>query len=166
MHRKAKHENAEVNSPMLCDQLLAELKKQNVSLVVVSENALRVKGRMTLWQKENIKLWKSQIIELLSPKCSACALPMKIIEVDESWFCPLGCSYLQRKIDEEDFAEAYNNAVDMILSDSKMQMDFFTILDEQKAVMIIDGNVPETTAEEYICRNENLRRVASLFILK
>jgi hypothetical protein len=151
---------------MACDQILAELKKQSVLLVVVGENALRVRGKMTSMQKENIKLWKSQIIELLSPKCDVCALPMKIIEDDKLWLCPLGCTSFQVKIDRENFADSYNTAVDLILSDSKIQMDFFTILDEQKAIMMIDGNVSETTAEEYVCRAENLRRVASLFITK
>ena len=67
------------------------LKKQGVILTVKNENCLNIYGEMTLAQKENIKLWKRQIINHLSPKCSNCNLPMNLIDDGKVWFCPIGC---------------------------------------------------------------------------
>ena len=74
--------------------LLGELQKLGISLTVIGENDLRVKGEMTVEQKEIIRLWKDHLIEALSPKCSNCGLPMKLIENDSLWFCPFGCNSL------------------------------------------------------------------------
>ncbi len=71
--------------------LLGELQKQGIFLSVIGENTLRVKGEMTLEQKELIRLWKRHLIEALSPKCSDCTLPMTLIENGKTWFCSLGC---------------------------------------------------------------------------
>ena len=70
--------------------LLRELQTQGIVLLVVGENSLSIKGEMTAEQRENIKLWKRQLIDALSPKCSNCALPMNLID-SKSWFCPIGC---------------------------------------------------------------------------
>jgi hypothetical protein len=71
--------------------LLSELEKQNITLTVASGNGLHIKGEITYAQKEYIRLWKRQLIELLSPHCSNCDLPMRIIDARNLWFCPLGC---------------------------------------------------------------------------
>ncbi len=71
--------------------LLSELKKQGVTLSVAGKNALHVKGEITPAQKEHIRIWKRQLIEALSPKCSNCGLPMELIENGKLWFCPFGC---------------------------------------------------------------------------
>jgi len=71
--------------------LLSELEKQDIKLSVVGENGLHIKGEITSAQKVYIRLWKRQLIEALSPHCSNCGLPMRIIENGNLWFCPLGC---------------------------------------------------------------------------
>ncbi len=71
--------------------LLSELKKQDVTLSVASENGLHIKGAITPAQKEYIRLWKRQIIEALSAHCSNCDLQMQLIDGGANWFCPLGC---------------------------------------------------------------------------
>lgn len=71
--------------------LLHELEKQGVALSVVGENGLHIKGEITIGQKEQIRLWKRRLIEALSPQCSTCTSPMKLIEDGTLWFCPLGC---------------------------------------------------------------------------
>lgn len=70
--------------------LLSELKQQGVEFSVV-ESGLSVKGEMTPAQKENVRLWKRQLIETLSPKCSNCTMAMNLIENGKLWFCPFGC---------------------------------------------------------------------------
>jgi len=77
--------------------LLSELKKQDVTLSVASGNGLHIKGAITSAQKEYIRLWKSQLIETLSPHCSNCDLPMRIIDAGSLWFCPLGCESRKRR---------------------------------------------------------------------
>jgi hypothetical protein len=74
--------------------LLGELQKQDISLSVIGENALRVKGEMTAAQREAIRLNKRHLIEALSPKCSKCTLPMTLIENGKTWFCSFGCGSL------------------------------------------------------------------------
>ncbi len=55
------------------------------------------------------------------------------------------------------FVDAYNSAVDKCLNDESLMRDVETILDEQKAVMMIDGKLSEAEADSYINRVENLR---------
>ncbi len=58
------------------------------------------------------------------------------------------------------FVDRYNAKLEIILSDEKLKRDFETILDEQKAVAVINGGLSEHEAER-ICRQpENLRSVA------
>ncbi len=71
--------------------LLGELEKQGVTLSVVGENALHIKGEITVTQKENIRLWKRRLIEALSPKCSNCTQTLQLINDGTLWFCPFGC---------------------------------------------------------------------------
>jgi hypothetical protein len=51
----------------------------------------RIVGATANQQLEIVRLWKRQIIKALSPKCSNCTLPMRIIDNGKLWFCPLGC---------------------------------------------------------------------------
>lgn len=62
------------------------------------------------------------------------------------------------KIDK--YAAEYNAAVDSILSDADLLAEFETILDERKAILIVDGEMGETDAEIYICQPDNLRNAA------
>jgi hypothetical protein len=71
--------------------LLRELQNNGIKLSVVGENGLKVEGEMTIEQRENIRIWKRHLIDALSPKCSNCTLPMKLVENDKLWFCPFGC---------------------------------------------------------------------------
>lgn len=74
--------------------LVGALKMQGVTLSVVGENALHIKGELTADQKETIRLWKRQLIENLSQKCD-CGLPMKLIENGLLWLCPFGCKSIK-----------------------------------------------------------------------
>jgi hypothetical protein len=51
----------------------------------------------------------------------------------------------------------YNKKLDKVLIDKSLIRDFETILDEQKAILMIDGNLSETQAESYITKAENVR---------
>ncbi len=76
--------------------LLSELKKQDIELSITDGNGLHIKGEITPAQKEHIRIWKRQLIEALSPKCSNCTLAMELIENGTLWFCPLGCESKER----------------------------------------------------------------------
>lgn len=77
--------------------LLRELQTQGITLLVVGENGLQVKGEMTVEQREIVRLWKKQLINELSPKCSNCSLPMDLIENGKRWLCRMGCVSLEVK---------------------------------------------------------------------
>lgn len=62
------------------------------------------------------------------------------------------------------FVELYNHTVDLILSDSDLFAEFETILDERKAILMIDGEVSEADAESYVRQPETLKRAAMLFM--
>jgi len=51
----------------------------------------------------------------------------------------------------------YNKKLDKVLIDKSLIRDFETILDEQKAILMIDGDLSETQAESYITKAENVR---------
>lgn len=71
--------------------ILSEFQASGLSLVVTDKTSLRIKGKATPKQIENLRKWKTQLIDQLSPKCSNCSLPMQIINDSALWFCPLGC---------------------------------------------------------------------------
>lgn len=71
--------------------LLSELKKQDIELSITDGNGLHVKGEITPAQKEHIRIWKRQLTDALSPKCSNCTMPMNLIENGKLWFCVFGC---------------------------------------------------------------------------
>jgi hypothetical protein len=77
--------------------LLSELEKQAIELSVVGVNGLHIKGEVTLEQKEHIRLWKRQLINALSPKCSNCDLAMQIVDNGNLWFCPFGCESQKKR---------------------------------------------------------------------
>ena len=58
------------------------------------------------------------------------------------------------------YADQYNAAVDRILSDADLFKDFETILDERKAILMIDGGMNEADAETLVCQSENMKRAA------
>jgi len=77
--------------------LIGALKMQGVALSVSGENSLHIKGELTADQRENIRLWKRQLIENLSPKCVCCGLPMRLINDGAVWLCPFGCKSIEVK---------------------------------------------------------------------
>ena len=60
---------------------------------------------------------------------------------------------------QKNFAEFYNAKLEKVLSDEKLFDNFETILDEQKAILMIGGGLPETQAERQIMNFENLRQI-------
>jgi hypothetical protein len=71
--------------------ILSEFCASGLSLVVTGKASLRIKGEATLEQIENLRKWKTQLINQLSPKCSNCTLSMQLINDGTLWFCPFGC---------------------------------------------------------------------------
>jgi len=71
--------------------ILSEFCASGLSLIVTGKNSLRIKGEATPKQIENLRKWKTQLINQLSPKCSNCTLPMELINNGTLWFCPFGC---------------------------------------------------------------------------
>jgi hypothetical protein len=57
------------------------------------------------------------------------------------------------------FAQGYNSAVDEILNDDRLMQEFETILEEQKAFLVIDAALSEAEAECKICDFNNVRQV-------
>ncbi len=78
--------------------ILSEFQASGLSLVVTGKASLRIKGEATPQQIENLRKWKTQLINQLSPKCSNCTQPMELINNGTLWFCPLGCE--SRKISD------------------------------------------------------------------
>lgn len=65
----------------------------------------------------------------------------------------------QREIIEfNSFADRYNAAVDRILADRDLFIEFETLLDERKAILMMDGGLLETEAESIVREPENVRR--------
>ncbi len=91
MNQKTQKKELHSQLQEYAEWLLNELEKQGVTLSVAGKNALHVKGEITAAQKEIVRVWKRQLIEALSPKCSNCNLAMNLIENGKLWFCPLGC---------------------------------------------------------------------------
>jgi len=77
-------------------RVFRELTAQGIGFEITPANTLRITARTTKTQFELIRLWKAQIIEAVSPKCSNCNLAMKLIENGKLWFCPLGCSKIEK----------------------------------------------------------------------
>jgi hypothetical protein len=57
--------------------------------------------------------------------------------------------------------DQYNTELEIVLNDESLLADFETILNEQKAVMIIDSGLSETEAESCVSTEENIRRIVS-----
>lgn len=65
----------------------------------------------------------------------------------------------QREINaHNEFTDSYNSKLEMVLNDEKLKQDFETILAEQKAIAIYNGE-SETEAERICTQPENLRSV-------
>lgn len=56
-------------------------------------------------------------------------------------------------------ADNYNVRLENVLQDEKLRGDFDLIVDEQKAVMMVDGGLSEVEAERLAMRAENVRRI-------
>ncbi len=66
----------------------------------------------------------------------------------------------QNEINEiNEFTNSYNSKLEMVLNDEKLKRNFETILDEQKAVFMIDGNLSEIEAGTQITKAENFRSI-------
>ncbi len=73
------------------EAILSELCAGGLSLAVTGKNSLRIKGEATPAQLATVRLWKAQLINHLSPKCSNCTQPLQLINDGTLWFCPFGC---------------------------------------------------------------------------
>jgi hypothetical protein len=71
--------------------ILRTLRADGLNLFVTKTANLRIVGTATARQLEIVRLWKRQIIEALSPKCSNCTLPMRLVNNGNLWLCPFGC---------------------------------------------------------------------------
>jgi len=58
-----------------------------------------------------------------------------------------------------DFVNQYNAKLETVLHDESLLSDFETILEEQKSILIIDGQLSEDEAERICTQPENLRSV-------
>ena len=56
----------------------------------------------------------------------------------------------------------YNTKLQKVLNDEILFQEFDSMLDEQKAVMIIDGGLSEIEAEKIVCNMPNFRRIVSI----
>ena len=66
----------------------------------------------------------------------------------------------QREINQiNSYVDSYNTKLETILNDETLNQDFETILNEQKAVLVIDGKLSELEAERLITSIENLRNI-------
>jgi hypothetical protein len=79
------------------ETILTTFRANGLNLSITDKQTLRIVGTATKRQLEFIRVWKQQIIETLSPKCSNCVSPMRLIENGNLWFCPLGCQFRERR---------------------------------------------------------------------
>lgn len=57
------------------------------------------------------------------------------------------------------FADCYNTKLISVMNDESLFRQFETILDEQKAIRVIDGDLSDTEAEAQISNSENFRNI-------
>ena len=66
----------------------------------------------------------------------------------------------QKEINEpNDFVDFYNVKLEAVLNDETLFNDFNSILDEQIAVLILDGNLSEAEAERICTKSDNVRNI-------
>jgi hypothetical protein len=69
---------------------------------------------------------------------------------------------IERQIERKqtnDFIDRYNANLGTVLNDESLFTDFNSILDEQKAILMIDGELSEIEAETQITKVENFRNI-------
>jgi hypothetical protein len=76
--------------------ILGELRASGLSLSITNTGKLHIVGTAKPAQLALIRLWKQNILDALSPKCSNCTLPMQLIENGQLWLCPFGCETKKR----------------------------------------------------------------------
>lgn len=75
-------------------EILRELQNRGVQFEVLYSDTLKVRGIISNENRQKIKLWKMQIIEILSPKCLNCESKLNLIQDsmrNSVWVCPMGC---------------------------------------------------------------------------
>ncbi len=87
----------QIQNSQQAERILSELQASGLSLVLTAHSTLRITGTATQSQIADCRQYKTQIIETLSPHCSNCGLPMRIIDAGNLWFCPLGCENRKRR---------------------------------------------------------------------
>lgn len=66
----------------------------------------------------------------------------------------------QRNVNKHnDFAKFYNEKIKQIQTSESSEKQFETILEEQKSILMIDGELPESEAENHITQAENVRNI-------
>jgi hypothetical protein len=78
------------------EHILSELQASGLSLSLTDKSSLRIVGKATPAQIKTCRLFKTRIIEALSPHCTNCTSAMQIINNGRLWFCPLGCESRNR----------------------------------------------------------------------
>ncbi len=58
-----------------------------------------------------------------------------------------------------EFIDFYNSKLARVLNDESLLTDFNSILDEQKSILVLDGNLSEIEAETQITRVKNFRNI-------
>jgi hypothetical protein len=68
----------------------------------------------------------------------------------------------QREINRSNqVIDQYNRELEIVLNDESLFADFETILDEQIAVLMINGGLCEAEAESFVSTQANIRRIVS-----
>jgi hypothetical protein len=66
----------------------------------------------------------------------------------------------QKEINQNsDFVDRYNTKLEMVLNDASLMRDFETILDEQKAVAMVNGGLSEDEAESLCTQHANVQSI-------
>ena len=84
---------------MTASAILENLKSCDVKIRVIGANRLQVdapKNKLSPEQREQLRLYKAQIINELSPRCPVCTCKAEVEQSEalQVTFCPLGCPFL------------------------------------------------------------------------
>jgi len=76
--------------------ILGELRADGLNLTITDTGKLHIVGTAKPAQLALVRLWKQNILDALSPKCTNCTLPMQLINDGALWLCALGCETQKR----------------------------------------------------------------------
>ncbi len=76
------------------------LQAQGIEFEVTGKNTLQTAGVLTDASRQKIKVWKAQIIHILSPKCERCGCVLQFLKNPgdkKLWMCPMGCESKEKQ---------------------------------------------------------------------